>query len=445
MAKVSVIRYTSKVLQDGSSPIMLRISKGNSKRKYFALGFSASAKQWDDVNGCFVRDKRVNRIIYGEDEHGKKIQIDGYEVNNAFIERKRIKAKEIIDKFDQDDIDWTFAMFEEKFINESKKILVVEYLQHHIKKLKEEKRYGNARVYHHLTLIFDLFQKDKKIRVDKLYFQDFGYDMVNKFYLYMKNDRELSGNTMSYYLRTLRSLMNFAIKDGCGSKEVYCFSNEYSDTKNIFNINSLQEETKKRYLPKDSLSIIKNTIFDREPLEYSRRLFLLSFYLYGISYIDLAKLKKSDINYTITKDGRQIKVINYKRSKTHKSYSIPVRSEIQEQLDWFYENYPTVGDYLLPCVTRDLKDEALNEHIINRRKKYNGYLKEIAKELEFPESLAKISTYYSRHSYAMAMLGSGASVEVIQQALGHEDMKTTRVYLDSFDDDLIAKQSDGLI
>lgn len=445
MAKVSVIRYKSKILKDGSSPIMLRVSRGDSKRKYFSLGLSAVDKQWDDDNECFVKDKRVNPTVYGEDENGKKVQLEGYEVKNTFVDGKKLKIKKIIEEFEEKGIDWTFTMLEEKFINEARKVLVIDYLENHIGKLKEEKRFGNARVYYHLSLMLDLFKKDKKIKIGKLYFQDFDYNMVNKFYLYMKNDRELSGNSMSYYLRTLRSLMNNAIKEGCGSKEAYCFSNEYSDTKNIFNISALSEKTKKRYLPKDYLSVIKNEIFEREPLEYSRRLFLLSFYLYGISYKDMAMLKKSDVTYAITKDGREIKVINYKRSKTHKDYSIPVRSEIQEQLDWFNANYITVGDFLIPCVTRDLKDEELNEHIINRRKKYNNYLKEIAKELEFPESLSKISTYYSRHSYAMAMLTSGASTEVIQQALGHEDMKTTKVYLDSFDDDYIAQQSDGLI
>jgi len=72
-------------------------------------------------------------------------------------------------------------------------------------------------------------------------------------------------------------------------------------------------------------------------------------------------------------------------------------------------------------------------------------LKKIAKQLEFPEALLNISTYYSRHSYAMAMLSSGRSTETISQALGHEDLKTTKIYLDSFSSDFLAHESDGLI
>ncbi len=445
MAKVSVILFQSKVLADGTHPVMLRVSKGQGKRIYFSLGLAATTKQFDKENGYFIRDKRLNPSTYGEDEGGKKVDLSGYSVKNDFIDRKKIKAKSIIDEFDRNGIDWTFKMFEQKFINETQKIFVLDYLKQHIEKLKTEKRFGNANVYSRLLQILECFSHDTKTKIEKLYFHDFGYDIVNKFYLYLTNERSVSGNTSSYYLRTLRSLMNLAIQDGCGSKEAYCFSNEYTDTKKIFKIGELKETTRKRFIPKNYLKILKDTVFEREPLEYSRRLFLLSFYLYGCSYIDMAKLKKSDVESSITKDGKMIELITYKRSKTHKDYKILIRPEIKELLNWFENNYQTVGDYLLPCVTKDLQDEKLTNHIINRRNKYSKYLKEIATELDFPEALTKISTYYSRHSYAMAMLNSGKSMEVIQQALGHEDLSTTKVYLESFDTDYLANESDGLI
>ena len=444
MATVITVRFTGKVLQDGTCPVMLKIQKGATK-KHYSLGFSANERQWDNTNRCFVRDKRINPTSYSEDETGRKIEIDGYAIKNTFIDKKRLRAQEIIDEFDRNNIDWTLQMFEDKFINDTRKVLVYSYLRKHIESLKEEKRFGNAKAYSQLLTLLECFSNEKHIKINKMYFHDLNYSVINKLYLYLKNDRQVSGNTMSIYLRTLRSLMNLAISDGCGSKEAYCFSNGRSDSKKTINIGKLKEETKKRFIPIDYLSVIKNTVFDKEPLEYSRRLFLLSFYLYGCSYIDLANLKVSDIKQTITKDGKQVEEIEYTRSKTHKVYSIQMRNEIKEQIDWFRLNYPTIGDYLLPCVTRDLKDAELYNHIVNRRKKFNNRLKEIVKELNFPESLLNISTYYSRHSYAMAMLTSGRSTETISQALGHEDLKTTKIYLDSFSSDFLANESDGLI
>jgi len=444
MATVIAVRFTGKILQDGTCPVMLKVQKGTIK-KHYSLGFSADEKQWDKINRCFVRDKRINPSFYGEDENGKKVEIDGYSARNSYIDRKRLRAIEIIDDFEKNNVDWTLQMFEDKFAVNSKKMLVVDYLKYHIKRLKEEKRFGDAKVYEDFENILMCFQRDKKIKIEKLYFQDFGYEMVRKFYLYLKNDRKISTNSIGFYFRSLRAIMNYAIKDGCGSKDAYCFSNKYSDTTKLFSVSKLKEETKKRYIPKDFLVKLKNTVFENQPLEYARRLFLLSFYLYGISYVDMAKLKKSDIKKTVTKDGKQISEICYERSKTHKIYSIQIRQEIKEQLDWFDENYETVGDYLLPCITIDHQGEKLTNHITNRLKRYSNGLKKIAEKLEFPEALLNISTYYSRHSYAMAMLTSGRSTETISQALGHEDLKTTKIYLDSFSSDFLANESDGLI
>ena len=124
MATVIPVRFTGKILQDGTCPVMLKVQKGTTKRHY-GLGFSADEKQWDNFNRCFVRDKRINPPIYGEDESGRKVEIDGYAFRNSFIERKRIRALEIIDEFEKNNIDWTLQMFEEIFVVSSKKSTVI--------------------------------------------------------------------------------------------------------------------------------------------------------------------------------------------------------------------------------------------------------------------------------------------------------------------------------
>jgi site-specific recombinase XerD len=45
----------------------------------------------------------------------------------------------------------------------------------------------------------------------------------------------------------------------------------------------------------------------------------------------------------------------------------------------------------------------------------------------------KATTYVARHTFSTILKKSGASTEVIQEALGHTDKKTTENYLDSFD------------
>ena len=46
------------------------------------------------------------------------------------------------------------------------------------------------------------------------------------------------------------------------------------------------------------------------------------------------------------------------------------------------------------------------------------------------------TTYYCRHSAATILKKSGASIEQIREALGHQNTTTTQKYLDSFDDDI---------
>ncbi|MEG2341444.1 MAG: tyrosine-type recombinase/integrase, partial [Odoribacter sp.] len=130
---------------------------------------------------------------------------------------------------------------------------------------------------------------------------------------------------------------------------------------------------------------------------------------------------------------------------THKGYRIPITKGLRAEMDWFSENYSTIDGYLLPIVVEEREGAALTEYIVNSRKKYSKELKIIAEILNFPEAFRRLSTYYSRHSFAMALRSKGANIDVIQQAMGHTSSATTETYLASFDDNFMAKMGDDLI
>ena len=46
---------------------------------------------------------------------------------------------------------------------------------------------------------------------------------------------------------------------------------------------------------------------------------------------------------------------------------------------------------------------------------------------------ANITTYVARHSFASVLKKSGVNIALISEALGHSDLATTQIYLDSFD------------
>ena len=70
------------------------------------------------------------------------------------------------------------------------------------------------------------------------------------------------------------------------------------------------------------------------------------------------------------------------------------------------------------------------DHSTERQK----YLRLLAEELRIDFHL---TSYVSRHTAAMTLQRNHIPREVISQMLGHADLETTNVYLDSFDNGVI--------
>jgi integrase len=147
-----------------------------------------------------------------------------------------------------------------------------------------------------------------------------------------------------------------------------------------------------------------------EPLlRWSRDMYMLSFYLIGMNWRDLAFVKE-------VRDGR----IYYTRSKGKKSYSIKVFPEAQAIID----RYPG-KKYLL-----DMMDNY--SHYKGGTKRINAKLKIIATKCEIPR---KISIYYARHSWSTIASDEslGISEDIISRCLGHAVLKPineiTQIYI----------------
>jgi hypothetical protein len=96
-------------------------------------------------------------------------------------------------------------------------------------------------------------------------------------------------NGLSVNLRTLRALYNRAIKQKLVSKDLYPF-NDYS-------IKS--ESTRKRAITLLDLERIKAFVPETAMQERAKEYFMLSFYLMGASFVDIAFLKVKNIRGTL--------------------------------------------------------------------------------------------------------------------------------------------------
>lgn len=198
----------------------------------------------------------------------------------------------------------------------------------------------------------------------------------------------------------------------------------------------LSEKTVKRYLLSKELELIKNSIQENSVLERARRLFLFSYYCFGMNMIDMAKLTSANIKILPTGE-----YIVYKRHKTQHAKDIKplyvlVTTEIRELLDWFKQNTSLLGDYLLPILTKEYIGEQAYNHYRTRYKRLNDNMKRLGTELE---TNIELTSYVARHTMAMRLQQQEVPRECISQVMGHTNLETTNTYLDSFDTSVVDK------
>lgn len=161
--------------------------------------------------------------------------------------------------------------------------------------------------------------------------------------------------------------------------------------------------------------------------DFARDMFTISFMLRGMSLIDMAFLKKTDLcNGYIT----------YRRRKTGQLLTIKWTTEMQAILN----KYPTNKSiFLLPII----KNAGVNERYAYRNAGYNinHNLKTIAKKVGITIPL---TLYVARHSWASAAKSKGIPLSVISEGMGHDSMATTQIYLAALDTTLI-DQANSLI
>lgn len=215
-------------------------------------------------------------------------------------------------------------------------------------------------------------------------------------------------NTVSFYMRILRAAYARAVEDGL-TKDNAPFRRVYTGN----------AATVKRALPLETVRRISRLDLSGNPrLDFARDMFMMSFYLRGMSFVDMAFLRKADLT-----DGRLI----YRRRKTGK----PLLIEWTEEMRDIAAKYPRGGSkYLLPIIRNEGSDEAEWASYKNAIRNVNNGLKKVGKRVlaELP-----LTTYVARHTWATCADRSGVPLTVISGALGHGDMKTTQIYLASID------------
>lgn len=402
--------------ENGAFPVIMVITK-NRKRQFISLNISVLPENWDnETERLIIMDKCSNKEEKAENQKRKEY--------NATIDNWANRALAIeFDYEHENNSHWTPGQYKEKLKTLPVKGKIEPFLKEHIRTLHETHKFGTANTFYALYRKLLHFEPDFL----SLRFNDVTIPYINRFNEWMEQEGA-SSNTREGYIKRLRTIYNKAIKSGQANKENYPFGRDG------FQTYALHRETEKRYMPTEYLEKLKNQKSENPYNEYSRLLFLFSYYCYGISFKDMAVLRKSNIvKYN---SGEYIV---YKRLKTQEKKSSPISikitDNIKQTLDAICEYKQPIEDFLLPIVTMHKENfSKLSRHIEIILRAHNKCLQRLADEFEID---MKLTSYVSRHTAAMQLQGHQIPEHVISQMLGHKKLETTKVYLDSLDTSVI--------
>jgi len=233
---------------------------------------------------------------------------------------------------------------------------------------------------------------------------------------------------MSLLCRTLRSAYNKAVAAKCANKVNYPFDE--------FKISKFDVKTRKRAIPKeDVLKIMNLDLTDgNDSIKFSRDVFIFSYLCGGINFSDIANLKQENIV-----NGR----ICYIRQKTAKAISIQLSDEARDILSRYKGATDVVG-YLFPIL--DIRVHKTAQQKQNRIHKVLGKTDKDLKIIAGKCNIAiNLSIYSARHSFCTVLKNSGVNVALISEALGHSNLATTQIYLDSFENKQIDEAMRNLL
>jgi site-specific recombinase XerD len=278
-----------------------------------------------------------------------------------------------------------------------------------VKQMQADKRMKSASILLTAKRSLERFRSGQDILLDKI-----DNSLMLKYESWLKING-ITKNTVSCYLRSLRSVYNLAVKRGLTTQK-----------KPFLNTYTRIDKTIKRAVNESVIVQLKKLDLSAyAELAIARDLFLFSFYMRGIAFVDMANLLKNNI-----KNG----YIVYSRSKTRQMLTVKIEPCMQEIINRYAAQ--SIDDYLLPIYT------AQNRKHISHLRTHNKRLQRISKLLKLDKPL---SSYVSRHTWATIALHRGVPIEVISEGMGHENETTTRIYLASLEQSTVDKANKEVI
>jgi integrase/recombinase XerD len=395
-------------------------TRRENKKKLFPIKLRATfqviekgKKHW--LTKYYHLKKYASKEDFAAAEKGKRLSTEQRKVREAIVEAERGANKFLEDR--------TFVspeLFDQHFSAGVNYSTVGDVFNMIMKEAFAAGKIGNRNFYrttrNSIARFLDPSLKKLKTRTTEdnikinITFLEINKEWLKKYVAWLQEEKT-SRTTVSIYLRCLRAAYNRAMDDSLIKRDLYPFG------KQGFKIRKTRAR-KIALTTEDKDKLLK--LSDPE-CQYGVDFWTLSFFCYGLNPTDIALLRVRDI----VND-----VIVIERKKTEDTSEdnqlvIPIRPEVRAVIARRGNKTLNPDDYVFPILKEGLTPTQVKNRINDFIGKVNAELKKAAQKLEFDFNL---TTYTARHTFASIALENGASLEFIQIALGHADLKTTKVY-----------------
>lgn len=316
------------------------------------------------------------------------------------------RLKSIVSRLERAGHDYTAEDVVKLYLTPSEAGGLMSFAWELIKQLKQIGKTRTAERYSTVMNSFGRFAGKNDVLLDKV-----DSDLMVEYEIFLKA-RGICPNSSSYYMRGLRAIYNRAVE-----KELTVQRNPF---KHVY---TGIDKTVKRAVPLKIIRQIRDLDLALSPaMDFARDIFMFSFYTRGMSFIDMAFLKKKDL---------QNGILSYRRHKTNQQLFIKWEKPMQEIIDKYDT---TKTPYLLPIIMDINADE--RRQYKNAAHLVNDKLRKLGGQLRLPVPL---TSYVARHAWASIAKSKNIPVSTISEAMGHDSENTTRIYLASLDTSVVDK------
>ncbi|WP_455640269.1 phage integrase SAM-like domain-containing protein [Parabacteroides sp.] len=399
MSKISVkIKKKKSVNPDKPMPVYLQIIYRR-KTGYIPLEYKLSDNQWDAKKECI--------LIPPGSEPGQVLLL--HSINEKLKEKQRhilalahtLEAKDLLS------VSTLLSIHRER----NKVFSLSSFMQQLIRQFAENGQDATSRHYQSTLNKFILFSETKGMQL-----ADINETVIKQFESYLV-EKKLAPNTVSFYLRIMQATWNKAVNMGL-------LPNDPSPFRQV---NTRVEKTIKRAVEEKVIIRLANLTgkeLQSPALQFARDMFLFSYYARGMSYIDIAFLKKENIRGN---------TLVYKRRKTGQELKIRLLPEMKAIIKRYAGKNRA---YLFPI----LDDDAVYRN-------YESALRWQNKQLKILGELVGVhlTTYVARHTWASIASQKGIPLELISKGLGHTSEKVTHIYIAMLDNPRLDRANDVVI